>query len=301
MQSTYKDCSKKPCKWSRFGGLRYLWAMEYPQRFGQKLLSLPYPVVMGIVNLTPDSFFAPSRTSPSEVVDRAGTMLDEGAYLLDLGGASSRPGGAAVSEQEEAERLLPALEAVAKAFPEALLSADTTSETLALAALKAGASVVNDVSGLSNPGLASVSAAHGAPYVLMHNLDPVGQMRTSMNVDHPMEHLLKWFAEKLEALRLMGVSDVWLDPGFGFGKSLSDNLNLLKNLRQLAVFECPILVGVSRKRMVQHLGNTDAAGSLPAGLAVQTLALTQGAHIIRTHDVAATHQTLNVFRAWQQA
>lgn len=275
--------------------------MEHPQRFGQKLLSLPYPVVMGIVNLTPDSFFAPSRTSLSEVVDRAGAMLDEGALLLDLGGASSRPGAAEVSEQEEAERLLPAVEALAKAFPGALISVDTTSVTLALAALKTGAAVVNDVSGLANPGLASASAAHGAPYVLMHNLDPVGNMRDSMNVEHPMEHLLQWFAEKLETLRLMGVADVWLDPGFGFGKSLSDNLCILKNLKQLAVFECPVLVGVSRKRMIQHLGNTDAAGSLPAGLAVQTLALTQGAHIIRTHDVAATVQTLNVFRAWQQA
>ena len=256
-------------------------------RCGGKLLDLRQPVVMGILNATPDSFYAGSRTPElSQLTDRAGEMLREGATILDLGGYSSRPGAEHIPEQQELDRVLPALEAVLKTNPEAIISVDTFRASVARQAVKAGASIINDISGGSLDDLLLQTVAElQLPYVLMHMRGTPQTMQQLAHYDNLMLELITYFEEKITHLRSLGITDIILDPGFGFAKTVAHNFEIMWQLEQLQVFGLPVLVGISRKSMVyKSLGNTPA-DALTGTIALHMAALGRGASFLRAHDV----------------
>ncbi|WP_234988693.1 dihydropteroate synthase [Hymenobacter daecheongensis] len=255
---------------------------------------------MGILNLTPDSFFAASRVAPqadhADLLRRAEAMLQAGAAVLDLGGYSSRPGAEHISEEEEKQRLLPALAAVRRAFPAAFLSVDTFRASVAAAAVAAGADIINDIGGGElDADMFATAGRLQVPYVLMHLRGTPQTMATL--TDYPdglVPELVRYFRDKLAALRAAGVVDVVLDPGFGFAKNAAQNHELLGRLRELQLFGLPVLAGLSRKAMLYRpLGLTPEA-ALPGTVAVNTMALLNGACLLRVHDVAEAVQTIRL-------
>ncbi|SHJ39669.1 Dihydropteroate synthase [Hymenobacter daecheongensis DSM 21074] len=267
---------------------------------GGRVLDLRRPQVMGILNLTPDSFFAASRVAPqadhADLLRRAEAMLQAGAAVLDLGGYSSRPGAEHISEEEEKQRLLPALAAVRRAFPAAFLSVDTFRASVAAAAVAAGADIINDIGGGElDADMFATAGRLQVPYVLMHLRGTPQTMATL--TDYPdglVPELVRYFRDKLAALRAAGVVDVVLDPGFGFAKNAAQNHELLGRLRELQLFGLPVLAGLSRKAMLYRpLGLTPEA-ALPGTVAVNTMALLNGACLLRVHDVAEAVQTIRL-------
>ncbi|GAA4003113.1 dihydropteroate synthase [Hymenobacter fastidiosus] len=255
---------------------------------------------MGILNLTPDSFYAASRVGPqtdhSDLLHRAEAMLQAGAAILDLGGYSSRPGAEHISEEEEKHRLLPALEAVRRAFPAAFISVDTFRSGVAAAAVAAGADMLNDISGGElDADMFATAGRLQVPYVLMHMRGTPQTMATL--TDYPaglVPELVRYYRDKLAALRAAGVTDVILDPGFGFAKNADQNHELLARLRELRLFGLPILAGLSRKAMLYRpLGLTPEA-ALPGTITVNTLALLNGVSLLRVHDVPEAVQTIRL-------
>jgi dihydropteroate synthase len=263
-----------------------------------RLLDLRQPQVMGILNLTPDSFFADSRVgSEPELLARAEAMLAAGAAALDLGAYSTRPGAAEISPDEEKSRLLPAVAALRRAFPDVFLSVDTFRAGVAAAAIEAGADLVNDVAGgtLDAEMFATVGRLR-APYVLMH-MRGTPQTMTQLTdyEDDLVLTLLRHFRDGLMALREAGVTDVLLDPGFGFAKTAAQSHELLRRLPELAVLGRPMLAGLSRKRLVyQPLGLT-AEAALNGTTALHMLALQGGARLLRAHDVPEAVQAARLF------
>ncbi|WP_317128190.1 dihydropteroate synthase [Hymenobacter persicinus] len=265
------------------------------------MLDLRRPQVMGILNLTPDSFFAASRVSAAtpdhtDLLGRAEAMLQAGAAVLDLGGYSSRPGAEHVTEEEEMQRLLPAVEAVRRAFPEAFISVDTFRSSVAAAAVAAGADILNDISGGElDADMFATAGRLQVPYVLMH-MRGTPQTMTTLT-DYPdglVPELVRYFRDKLAALRAAGVADVVLDPGFGFAKNAEQNHELLGRLRELELFGLPMLAGLSRKAMLYRpLGLTPEA-ALPGTVAVNTMALLNGVSLLRVHDVPEAVQTIRL-------
>lgn len=262
-----------------------------------RLLQLDKPIVMGILNLTPDSFFAGSRMySTQHAIDRASRMIAEGAGIIDIGGYSTRPGATEVGQLEEMDRCLPAILAIAKALPDAVISVDTFRASVANEALKAGASIVNDVSaGENDPAIMDVVAKHKAPYIIMHNKGSFHNMESNPKYDDVVMEVILYLKNRLELCLEKGIKDIIIDPGFGFGKKLEHNYSLLKHLKTLAILEKPILVGMSRKRMIQHIAGTDAENSLNGTTAVNMLALINGATILRVHDVSEAMQTIKLY------
>lgn len=265
-----------------------------------RLLDLRQPQVMGILNLTPDSFFADSRvTSEADLLARAEAMLTAGATVLDLGACSTRPGAVDTPAREETQRLLPAVAALRREFPAAFLSIDTFRAGVAAAAIEAGADLVNDVAGgtLDADMFATVGRLR-VPYVLMH-MRGTPQTMTTLT-DYPDDlvlTLLRQFRDSLTALREAGVTDVLLDPGFGFAKTSAQSHELLRRLPELAVLGRPILAGLSRKRLVyQPLGLT-AEAALNGTTALHMLALQGGARLLRAHDVPEAVQAVRLFQA----
>jgi dihydropteroate synthase len=248
---------------------------------------------MGILNVTPDSFHVASRQdSLIALVDRAGKMIADGADILDIGGQSTRPGASRISAQEESERVLPAIEAVFKAFPEAIISVDTFYGQVAESAVKAGASIINDVSGGQiDPGIFEVAGRLHVPYVLTHIHGEPQAIQNNLFYENVTADVVKYFSEKIAEVRKSGVHDIILDPGFGFGKNMEHNLQLLRDLDQLSMFGLPILAGLSRKRTIQQLLDVDAAGALNGTVVAHTIAMMHGAGIIRVHDVKEAKQS----------
>ncbi|WBA40874.1 dihydropteroate synthase [Hymenobacter canadensis] len=264
---------------------------------GGRLLDLRRPQVMGILNLTPDSFFEGSRIeTETDLLRRAETMLTAGAAVLDLGGYSSRPGAEHISEDEEKRRLMPAVAAVHRAFPEALLSVDTFRAGVAAEAVAAGAAILNDISGGTlDADMLPTAGRLGVPYILMHLRGTPQTMtqHTHYEGDLVLE-LVRYFRDKLAVLRQHGVTDVVLDPGFGFAKTPAQSHELLRRLPELRVLGLPVLAGLSRKSMVyKPLGLTPDA-ALTGTVAVNTLALLNGARLLRVHDVAEAVQTVQL-------
>ncbi|HRN98371.1 MAG TPA: dihydropteroate synthase, partial [Flavobacterium sp.] len=206
-------------------------------------MDLLEPKVMGIINLTPDSFYRASRTPVSLVVDKAGDMLLQGAAFLDLGGYSSRPGATDISIQEETDRVVPAIEAVVNAFPDAIISVDTFRAAVAEASIVAGASIVNDISAgdLDNEMLKMV-ARHQAPYIMMHMRGTPQNMQQFTQYDHLELEVLEYFSQRIAVARAAGINDIILDPGFGFSKTVEQNFELLRNLKGLSITGLPLLV-----------------------------------------------------------
>jgi dihydropteroate synthase len=265
-------------------------------RIRGSLISFERPVVMGILNLTPDSFYPGSRISADEVAERAGMMIADGAVILDLGGQSTRPGAEQISAGEEAERVIPSIAAVRRAFPDVIISVDTYYAKVAEAAVEAGACIINDVSaGSLDPEIPAVAARRKVPYILMHMKGNPRTMHSEAVYDDVTDELVRWFSGKICLLREMGIHDVLIDPGFGFGKLSDHNYRLLGELETFGQFGVPVIAGVSRKKMIQHATGKTAGESLDGTTAANTIALMNGASVLRVHDVAAASDAVSVF------
>ena len=263
-----------------------------------RLLDLRRPQVMGILNLTPDSFFAGSRVaSEKDLLARAEAMLVAGAAVLDLGAYSTRPGAADLPADEEAQRLLPALTALRREFPAAFLSADTFRAGVAEAAVRAGADLVNDVGGGTlDADMFTTVGRLRVPYVLMHLRGTPQTMSQLTDYEHDLVlELLRYFRDRLAALRAAGVVDVLLDPGFGFAKTPAQSHELLRRLPELRALGLPLLAGLSRKRLVYGPLGLGPEAALNGTTALHVVALQGGARLLRAHDVAEACQTINLF------
>ena len=255
-----------------------------------RLLSLDTPVVMGILNYTEDSFYDGGRyTSRDKVLKRAGQILEEGAAIIDLGAVSTRPGAADVDEAMECRRVLEALEWILDAYPEALVSIDTWRAQVAREAIAAGAAMINDVSGGTfEPQMLEVVAEAQVPYCLMHTSAKPAVMQQQTHYENILAEMMQFFGKQLATLRQLGANDIIIDPGFGFGKTVEQNWQILDNLKLFTTFNLPLLVGLSRKSMIYKPLGITPEEALPATLEATKRAITNGANILRVHDVAAT-------------
>ena len=262
-----------------------------------KLTALDSPWIMGILNITPDSFFASSRFSGvNEALLQAGNMLLAGAKILDIGGYSSRPGADDVSETEELERVIPIIEAVSKQFPDAILSIDTFRSSVARDAINAGAHIINDISGGEGDVLMfQVVKELKVPYIMMHMSGTPKNMQKNPSYNNVVIEVYKSLSERLQKLRLLGVSDVIIDPGFGFGKTVAHNYSLLRELAYFQSLNCPILAGLSRKSMIYKPLNCTPKEALNGTSILNTFALEKGAHILRTHDVKEAAEVVKLY------
>lgn len=267
---------------------------------GKQLLDLTSPVVMGILNVTPDSFFAGSRAETADAVAvRTYQMLSEGAAIIDVGAYSTRPGASEVSPDEELRRLCPALEVVRSKFPQAVVSIDTfRAEVAREVAAQFGAVIVNDISGgqLDEKMLETV-AELSLPYVLMHTRGTPQTMQQQTSYGDVVGEVVRYLSEKVNVLHSAGVCDVIIDPGFGFAKTVEQNFELLSRLEEFSIFELPLLVGFSRKSMVCQTLSVTPAEALNGTTALNTLALAKGADILRVHDVKAAAEAVKLAAA----
>ena len=251
-----------------------------------RLVDLAKPAVMGILNITPDSFFADSRVSLDSTVATAERMLRDGATFLDIGGYSTRPGAAEVSPSEEADRVLPVVTAILDAFPNALLSIDTFRASVARQAVAAGAALVNDIAGGTlDPAMFGTVAELGTPYILMHTRGTPQSMQAMATYDNVTTEVIDELALRLAELRSLGHKDIILDPGFGFAKTPDQNFELLHHLDDFRLFDEPILVGISRKTTIWKTLTIKPEDALNGTTVLNTVALLKGASILRVHDV----------------
>lgn len=251
------------------------------------ILNLTDPIVMGILNLSPDSFYDGGKyTTEKEWMQKAEEIVKEGGRIIDIGAASSRPGADIIESKEEIERLKPAVQKIRKQFPETLISVDTYNAETAQMAVDEGADMINDVSGGSiDKEMFKTISKLKVPYVLMHIKDKPENMQNNPRYDDVVEDLIAYFRDKIHDLNNLGFDDILLDPGFGFGKSISHNYRLMKKLRSFSVMGYPLLVGVSRKSMINNVLNITPDKALNGTTILNTLALTRGAKILRVHDV----------------
>ncbi len=266
-----------------------------------RLLLLEKPVVMGIINLTPDSFYSGSRQQATDaVLAEAGKMLQEGAMILDLGAQSTRPGSERVSEEEELKRLLPALEALSQQFPEAYISVDTFYASVAKAAVEAGACMVNDISaGNLDPAMISTVASLSVPYVLMHMKGSPQTMQQNTDYTDVTREVLDYLIWKKAEITKAGIRDIIIDPGFGFAKNAAQNFTLLKNIHLFRLLDAPLLLGISRKSFIWKTLGLTPEEALEGTIAMNTAGLLGGAAILRVHDVKEAVQTIRLVTALQ--
>ncbi|MDB5123304.1 MAG: dihydropteroate synthase [Mucilaginibacter sp.] len=268
---------------------------------GGRLIGLSTPKVMGIINLTPDSFYAGSRMQGiNAAVQQAEKMLKEGATFLDLGAYSSRPGADDISEQEETDRLLPVVEAMVKRFPEAVLSIDTFRSTVAEAAINAGAHMINDISGgqLDADMFATVARLK-VPYILMHMKGTPQTMVHQADYTDVFAEVYDYFTEKCYRLKQLGARDVIIDPGFGFAKKAEHGYALMSRLQEFNKLQLPLLVGISRKKMIYGQLGISADDALNGTTVLNTIALTKGANILRVHDVEEAVEAVKIWEMCQ--
>lgn len=262
------------------------------------LLSLEEPLIMGIINLTPDSFYSDSRFEATDnVLRQVDTMLRDGADIIDLGGMSSRPGSAVITEAEERQRVMPALRAVVQRFPEAVISLDTVRAGIAREGVTEGARLINDISaGRLDEAMYVTVGELGVPYVLMHMQGRPETMQQAPVYEDVVVEVLDFFAAEVAKLRACGVHDIILDPGFGFGKAMAHNYQLLRSLHAFQLFDLPVLAGLSRKGMIYRLLDISPEEALNGTTALHVIALQQGCRLLRVHDVK---EAVQVRRLWQ--
>lgn len=273
----------------------------YTLNIGGQLQSLSRPLVMGILNITQESFYAASRSFVPEAVKlRVKEMIDEGADIIDVGACSTKPGATPISEEEERARLDNALSVIRKENAEIAISADTFRPEIAEWSIKEyGVQIINDVTGGDRENKMFETVANlQVPYILTHS--DYGTTRVNNNPVTSNRNLWKemtyYLAERCNRLRQMGVNDVIIDPGFGFGKTLDDNYHLMAHLEDLHILECPILVGISRKSMIYNHLNCTPDEALNGTTALHTIALMKGAHILRVHDVKAAVEAIHIVK-----
>ncbi|HSU50070.1 MAG TPA: dihydropteroate synthase [Segetibacter sp.] len=264
-----------------------------------KILVLDKPIIMGIINVTPDSFYAGSRrTFLDDILREAEKMLRDGATILDIGGESTRPGSEEIPLDEELARVIPAIEGICKRFPQSIISVDTYHAAIAAKAVQAGAAIVNDISsGSLDSEMISTVASLQVPYVAMHMKGTPKTMNKLASYDDVVLDVLDFFIKKSEECRQAGIKDVIVDVGFGFAKTISHNLTLLKKLSILKILEKPILVGLSRKATIYKTLETTPENALNGTTVLNTIGLQNGANILRVHDVKEAMEAIKLIGA----
>ena len=266
-----------------------------------KLLDLSSPKVMGILNTTPDSFYDGGQfQNEKSILDQAEKMILEGVDIIDIGGMSSRPGAEIIGTEKELQRVIPAIQSIIKAFPESIISIDTINSKVAKEAVSAGASIINDISaGILDEQMFDTVAALKVPYVLMHMKGKPNNMQKAPVYDDVLTEVLDFLIERVGKLRLLGVKDIVIDPGFGFGKEIEHNFRLIRHLHVFRMMELPILAGISRKSFIYKTLNSSAEGALTGTIALHMVALDEGAKILRVHDVKAAVETIKIWESLQ--
>ncbi|HMW66532.1 MAG TPA: dihydropteroate synthase [Chitinophagaceae bacterium] len=264
-----------------------------------RLLNIDKSIVMGIINITPDSFYSGSRyESQDEILNRAAQMINEGATILDIGGQSTRPGSTRLRDEEELERVLEPISSIRKEFPEIFISIDTFYSLVAKEAVRAGADIVNDISaGSLDEQLIETVAALKVPYVLMHMKGNPQNMQQQTHYENVTENVYSFLKQKKAELIEAGIKDIIVDPGFGFGKNISQNFELLKNLSIFKDLDSPILLGISRKSFIYKTLGISAADALNGTTVLNTIGLSNGASILRVHDVRAAREAIELVHA----
>ena len=261
-----------------------------------KLIDISSPKVMGILNLTPDSFYdGDMYNNEKTILNQVEKMLNDGASFIDIGAYSSRPGAAHVSEDEEKNRIIKIVELLAKEFPKANLSIDTFRSSVADECLSAGAGVINDITASEyDSEILKIAHKHNAPYIMMHMRGMPADMMKNNKYNNLIKDILYYFSKKIEAARSAKVNDIIIDPGFGFSKDIDQNYSLLKNLDLLKSLNLPILVGLSRKSMIYKLLKTTPEYALNGSTTLNTIALLNGASILRVHDVKEAMECIKI-------
>ena len=268
-----------------------------------KILSLDEPVVMGIINITPDSLYEGhlDRTA-NEIGAIAETMIRNRASILDIGGQSTRPGSTLLTAEEEAERILPVIIKLAAEFPDTVISVDTFYSEVAVEAVKAGARMVNDISGgLMDERMLIQVGQLNVPYICMHMKGTPQTMVKESHYENIIAELFSYFSARIYACKAAGIKDIILDPGFGFSKNISQNFHLLRNLHAFTNLEYPILAGLSRKSTIYKTLGVSAAEALNGSTVLHTIALQQGANILRVHDVQEAVETVRLLKALRES
>jgi len=267
-----------------------------------QILSLEQPLIMGIVNVTPDSFYDGGVFMEQKLMlQKVEQMLDAGATIIDVGGMSSRPGAELITVEEELKRVLPAIAAIVKHFPDTLISIDTIYGQVARAAVSTGAAIINDISaGRTDSNMYATVAELGVPYILMHMKGQPKNMQQQANYEDVRTTVLDFFIQEIGKLRALGVKDIIVDPGFGFGKTLAHNYQLLNYLHIFKILDVPILAGLSRKSMIYKALNITPTEALNGTSVLNLVALQQGASILRVHDVKEAKETIQLFQLLQE-
>lgn len=268
-----------------------------------RLLLLDKPIVMGIINATPDSFYSGSRyTCTDAILSVAEKMLNDGASILDIGGQSSRPGSKPVSADEEITRVIRPIEAITKRFPESYISVDTYYSIVAKEAVDAGAVIVNDISaGKLDDLMIPVVSSLQVPYVLMHMKGTPQTMQEKLHYENISREILDFFINKVQEIREAGITDIIIDPGFGFGKAIGHNFQLLKNFSLFKMLGFPLLAGLSRKSTIYKTLKISPEDSMNGTTVLNTISLLNGASILRVHDVKEAAEAIKLFDAYQKA
>ncbi|HEV8079513.1 MAG TPA: dihydropteroate synthase [Chitinophagaceae bacterium] len=268
-----------------------------------KLLVIDKPLVMGIINVTPDSFYAGSRQqADASVLALATKMNNDGADIIDVGGQSTRPGSKRISVKEELQRVLPAIETILKHFPKTIISVDTYQSEVAKEAIKSGAAIINDISaGNMDNNMIHAVAKLEVPYICMHMKGTPKDMQENASYENITKEVLDFFIQKTAECKQAGINDIVIDPGFGFGKGIADNFTLLKALSIFTMLEKPIMAGLSRKSTIYKTLNTTAENALNGTTVLNTLALQNGANILRVHDVKEAKEAVKLYEFYSQA
>ncbi len=262
-----------------------------------QLMELQSPQVMGILNITPDSFYAGSRKqTEADILSRTRQILEEGASIIDIGAYSSRPNAEHISPDEEMQRLRTALHLINRDFPDAVISIDTFRADVARMCVEEyGAAIINDISaGQMDEQMFTTIAQLGVPYIIMHMQGTPQDMQTNPHYENLLKEVFFYFSEKVQKLRDLGVKDIILDPGFGFGKTLEHNYQLMNHLEEFSVFDLPLLVGISRKSMIYKLLGSTPEEALNGTSILNTIALLKGANFLRVHDVKAATEAIAI-------
>lgn len=263
-------------------------------------MDLSTPHVMGILNVTPDSFYNGSRKQTTqEITDRVNQIIEEGASIIDIGAYSSRPNAENISAEEEMQRLRTALHIINKEHPDAIISVDTfRADVAAMCVEEYGVAIINDIAaGEMDSHMFDTVARLNVPYIMMHMQGTPQTMQNTPHYDNLIKEIFLYFAVKIERLHAMGVKDIILDPGFGFGKTTAHNYELLNNLQEFSIFDMPLLVGVSRKSMIYKLLGGSPSDALNGTTALNTISLLKGADILRVHDVKEAVETVKIVEA----
>ncbi|MFV8326141.1 dihydropteroate synthase [Flavobacterium sp. ZS1P14] len=262
-----------------------------------QLIDLSTPKVMGILNVTPNSFFDGGKyKNEKEILSQVEKMLIDGATFIDLGAYSSKPSAEFVSEKEEISRIVPAIDLILKSFPETIISIDTFRSEVAKASIESGAAIINDIAaGNLDEKMIEIIGKYNVPYIMMHMRGNPQTMQTLTNYDDIVKEIVFYFSERIAQARSFGINDLIIDPGFGFAKTLEQNYEVFQKMELFTILELPLLVGISRKSMISKVLNINTESALNGTTVLNTLALSKGAKILRVHDVKEAVQCVTLF------